>query len=154
MALSTFLDMTSASLSKWVCCRFSFMHLIAFGSFSANTHKLAPLLSASIPMPPDPLNKSRNTAPGKSGCSILNRVSLILSVVGLVSKPGGDFRINLLALPAITLIYSAAGSSVVSATATSSAAGSSGTRSSSKSLLLREIFFSSSLKSTTLASMI
>ena len=36
---------------------------------------------------------------------MLNRVSLILSVVGLVSKPSGAFNGKLLAVPAMTLMY-------------------------------------------------
>ena len=40
----------------------------------------------------------------KEGNIILNNVSLILSVVGLVSIPGIVFKLSLLALPAITLI--------------------------------------------------
>ena len=51
-----------------------------------------------------PLNKSINTQSVRYGCNILNKVSFILSVVGLVSIPSGVFKGRLLAVPAITLI--------------------------------------------------
>ena len=64
----------------------------------------APRLSASIPIAPLPLNTSRNRHPGISFESILNKVSFILSVVGLVSIESTVTNFRLLALPAITLI--------------------------------------------------
>ena len=65
----------------------------------------APRLSASIPIAPLPLNTSRNRHPGISFESILNKVSFILSVVGLVSIESIVTSFRLLALPAITLIF-------------------------------------------------
>ena len=71
---------------------------------STNAAEEAPLLSASIPIAPEPAYRSRNLQPGISGASILNSVSLIRSVVGLVCIPATVRSGRLLALPAITLI--------------------------------------------------
>ena len=83
---------------------FSWIHAAAFLLFSTNTAFFAPRLTASRPMPPLPANRSRNTAPGTSICKILNKVSLIRSVVGRVSLPSIVFKGILRAVPAIILI--------------------------------------------------
>ena len=80
------------------------MNCTAFALFSTKKETRAPLLRASIPMLPEPLNKSRKAQPGIYGFIMLKRVSFIRSTVGLVSKPGADFKFNLLAFPAITLM--------------------------------------------------
>ena len=103
IALSTEFSITRALSDNLVNIKLSFMHLTAFLLFSTKTAYSAPLLSASIPIAPLPLNKSRKLQSSISFCSILKSVSLILSVVGLVPIPSTVFNCNLLALPAITL---------------------------------------------------
>ena len=56
---------------------------------STKTALSASLLNASIPIAPEPLNKSKNEQPYKSGLIILKRDSLTRSAVGLVSIPSG-----------------------------------------------------------------
>ena len=57
-----------------------------------------------MPIPPLPENRSINLLPGMNGLKMLKRVSLFLSVVGLISLPGNVFNFRDLADPAITLI--------------------------------------------------
>ena len=56
-----------------------------------------------MPIAPDPAKRSRNRHPGTSAEIMLNRVSLMRSVVGLVLLPLTVFSGRLLAVPAITL---------------------------------------------------
>ena len=95
---------TCAPSRSFVKSRFLFIHSRAFLPFSTNTALFAPLLSASMPIAPLPLNRSRKLHPGISGERTLNKVSFILSVVGLVSIESTVTSFKLRARPAITLI--------------------------------------------------
>jgi hypothetical protein len=67
----------------------------------------APRLSASNPSAPVPANISNTDAPSRPlKASTLNKLSLVLSNVGLVSLPLGDFNTLPLALPDIILTLS------------------------------------------------
>ena len=102
-------DKTSCSIitafeSSFVNARLSLITANAALAFSTRTASLAPRINASMPIAPLPAYKSRNLHPAISDCNILKRVSLILSVVGLVLSPSAALRGRLRAVPAITLI--------------------------------------------------
>ena len=97
---------TSAWSASCVFFRFSIMHWIAFGLFSTKTAFFTPRLIASIPIAPLPEKRSRNVQSQSPCAIILNKVSLVLSVVGRVSIPFTVTSGILLAFPAMTLILS------------------------------------------------
>ena len=96
--------MTLALSFNFVNSRFRLMQSTAFRFCSTRTACFAPRLNASIAIAPLPLNRSRNVQSGNSLDMILNKVSLIRSVVGLVSIVSIVSSRRLLAVPAITLI--------------------------------------------------
>ena len=99
----SFLSSTTVKeVASFVTFKFSLMQLMAFLLCSTKTALDAPLLNASMPIPPLPLNKSRKVESARYSEIILNKVSLIRSVVGLVSRPSMVFNCILFALPAIT----------------------------------------------------
>lgn len=60
------------------------------GSFSTNTTLLAPLEYASIPMIPEPQNRSRKEAPASPGCRMAKIDSRMRSIAGR-SSPDGNW---------------------------------------------------------------
>ena len=55
------------------------------GELSINVTYLAPLLKASIPMLPDPANKSNTSAFSKENCKVLKIPSLAIPIIGRVA---------------------------------------------------------------------
>ena len=72
---------------------------------SIKTHLSAPRLTASRPRAPVPakMSNTRVSAKDLPAANILNRLSRVLSKVGLVSMPRGDFNVRPPALPEIIL---------------------------------------------------
>ena len=103
-ACITSIGMTRDLSSIFVCCTFCLMQRTASRSFSTITASFAPRLSASIAIPPLPLNKSKKRHPAMSHCNILNNVSLMRFVVGLVFFPDGTIKLKPRTEPATTLI--------------------------------------------------